>query len=309
MNCLLLLCLLLTKMAVMTDKRPRSCPVCGRPARYHAKYCPRCWPFCNSNKCNLPIHERVRALKEALDEKANGFRCHYSGVLLDLEDPDSPLYPVFDHIVPGEPRLVICSRLVNDMKKDLTGDEFRIVVPAISDFLEKGLPVGHDIIGFVCWPRRYDLPSATVLGKTPPSPKGCAVCEMKRHRYSLYCDLCRHFIFHKPEHVARVAAMKDGWDRQRGGFICHYTGVLLDRTNSKSPWYMVFDHRFPGNKGHLAVCAAWVNGMKTYLTEEQFRAILNALAGHFRDGAPVDGDLLDIGSYKMVLKSVGRVRN
>lgn len=70
--------------------------------------------------------------------------------------------------------------------------------------------------------------------------------------------------------------------------------------NPRSPWYLTFDHRFPGKKGNLAVCTAWINYMKTYLTEEQFRAILKELAEHFRNGAPFTGDALDIGSYKVV---------
>ena len=37
-------------------------------------------------------------------------------------DPDSPGYVTFDHIVPNEARLVVCARMIKEMKKDLTGD-------------------------------------------------------------------------------------------------------------------------------------------------------------------------------------------
>jgi hypothetical protein len=56
----------------------------------------------------------------------------------------------------------------------------------------------------------------------------------------------------------------------------------------------------------MVVCAAWVNYMKTYLTDEQFRVVLKALADHFRDGTPFDGGVLDAMSYKLALKSIGR---
>ena len=71
---------------------------------------------------------------------------------------------------------------------------------------------------------------------------------------------------------------------------------------------MTFDHRFPGKKGNLAVSAAWINYMKTYLTEEQFRAILKEMADHFRDGTPFDGGMVDVGGYKMARRKVSMRR-
>ena len=58
--------------------------------------------------------------------------------------------------------------------------------------------------------------------------------------------------------------------------------------------------------GFLAVCAAWINYMKTYLTEEQFRAILKEMADHFRYGTPFDGNALEVLSYKAVLMGLIR---
>lgn len=199
--------LLLTNVVISRVGTRRTCPVCDRPAKYHGKYCPVCWRFCNNRHPHLPISERIKALKEALDKDGKGFRCFYTGKLLAVDDPDGPWYLTFDHMTPGKKRIVVCARLINEMKKDLTGDEFRIVVPALSDHLEKGVSLDAGLIEFVCWPRRFEPPGPAMLRRTPPSLKGCAVCGMTRRRYSLYCDICRHFIFHKPEHVARVKAM------------------------------------------------------------------------------------------------------
>jgi hypothetical protein len=279
--------------AMAPNKGTRRCPVCGGETKPRFKYCPVCWPFCNNRHGNLPVGARITALIEARDKTAGGFRCFYSGILLDLTNSKSPIYLTFDHFDPRGKRLVVCARLINEMKKDLTGDEFRIAVPAISDYLEKGIPLKPDLIKFVCWPRRYDMPPQAPVGHTPPSPKGCKVCEMKRRPYSLYCNRCREFIWHRPEHVARSEAMAVAWDPVRQGFVCRYSGVLLDYFNKKSPWYLTFDHRFPGLKGNLVVCAAWINYMKTYLTDEQFRAVMKGLTNHFRDGKEFDRDLLN----------------
>jgi hypothetical protein len=50
-----------------------------------------------------------------------------------------------------------------------------------------------------------------------------------------------------------------------------------------------------------------MNGLKTYLTEDRFRVILKEISSHYYNGTPVDRDLLEFGSYKLVLKSVGRI--
>jgi hypothetical protein len=290
--------------AVAPAEGQRRCLVCGRPARPRYKYCPVCWEFCCNREHAVPVAERIRALRQALDQRTGRFRCYYTGAWLDVEDPNSPFYLTFDHIDPRGKRVVVCAKFLNDMKKDLTGDEFRKVVPALSDHLEKGIPFDPNIIDFVCWPRRFDVPRRMPMTRTPPSPKGCKVCQMKRRPYSLYCNRCRYFIWHKKEHVARSEAMAGGWDIVLQGFICKYSGLLLDYLNRTSPWYMTFDHRFPGKKGFMVVCAAWVNYMKTYLTDEQFRVVLKALADHFRDGTPFDTGVLDVRSYKAARKGL-----
>jgi hypothetical protein len=269
------------------------CPVCGREPRPRFKYCPVCWQFCGGAHKGIPAAIRAAALRKALDPTTGGFRCFYTGILLVLDDPGSPMYLSFDHIDPRKGRIVVCARLINEMKEDLTGDEFRTAVLAINDYLENGVPLKPDLIGFVCWPKRYDMAPQVPLGHTPPSPKGCKICQMKRRPYSTYCNRCRKFIQNKPERAARSEAMAVAWDIVRQGFVCRYSGVLLDYLNTQSPWYMTFDHRFPGKKGNLVVCAAWINYMKTSLTDEQFRAVLEALAHHFRDGTPFDKGVLE----------------
>jgi hypothetical protein len=279
--------------AVAPKGTTHRCPVCGREPRPRFKYCPVCWQFCGGSHKGIPAAVRARALRKAFDQRNGGFRCFYTGILLVLNDPRSHLYLTFDHIDPRKGRIVVCARLINEMKEDLTGDEFRIAVPAISDFLEKGIPLKPDLIRFVCWARRYDMPSQVPLVRTPPSPKGCKICQMTRRPYSNYCNRCLMFLYNKPERAARSEAMAVSWDIVRQGFVCRYSGVLLEYLNKHSPWYMTFDHRFPGKKGNLVACAAWINYMKTDLTDGQFRAVMKGLADHFREGKEFDRELLN----------------
>ena len=69
--------------------------------------------------------------------------------------------------------------------------------------------------------------------------------------------------------------------------ICEYTGILLDENDPNSPWYVSIDHRFPGKKGDLAVCARFVNTVKGTLTAKQFPKVMAALA-RMMDGEPFD---------------------
>jgi hypothetical protein len=91
--------------------------------------------------------------------------------------------------------------------------------------------------------------------------------------------------------------MKRAWNKERGGFVCFITGVLLELDDFHGPWYITFDHPTPGEKDRVEVEASWVNGMKTNLTESQFRAIIRELSRHFRTGAPFDVTVVDGGAW------------
>lgn len=74
--------------------------------------------------------------------RKNGYVCYYTGMRLDLEDPKSPWYLVFDHCTPQDPKkVVITSFLLNDMKSDLTENEFWYIIGQLADFRRKGTSV------------------------------------------------------------------------------------------------------------------------------------------------------------------------
>jgi hypothetical protein len=73
---------------------------------------------------------------------------------LDLDDPQSPWYLVFDHWIPRDPRkIVITSAVVNIMKSDLTEDEFWYFISQLANFHRYGTTVRKKKLAY--WLRPY----------------------------------------------------------------------------------------------------------------------------------------------------------
>jgi len=84
-----------------------------------------------------------------------GFACYYTGMLLDLDDPKSHWYLVFDHWMPRDPRkIVITSALLNEMKSDLTEEEFWYFIRQLANFYRKGSRVRKRKLAYWCRPYR-----------------------------------------------------------------------------------------------------------------------------------------------------------
>lgn len=70
------------------------------------------------------------------------FICNYTQMKLDLDNPKSFRYLVFDHYIPGDPhKIVLTSALINTMKTDLLEDEFKDAVCQLADHFRLGKPV------------------------------------------------------------------------------------------------------------------------------------------------------------------------
>ena len=93
--------------------------------------------------------------------------------------------------------------------------------------------------------------------RTPAKPRFCYICCDAVPPRRKYCARCYEYLDMQIETMARVLAMQAAWDPIAKGFRCYYTGVLLELYDLSSPWYITFDHRIPGKKGDLVVCAAW----------------------------------------------------
>ena len=124
-----------------------------------------------------------------------------------------------------------------------------------------------------------------------PNPiyKKCCVCQrLVFSNHSKYCTICsfvsvrmqiRHFSAQIQEAV---------WDYVRKyGYVCYYTGMTLDMTDTKSPWYCVFDHWIPHDDRKIVLTSSLINDMKTDMTEDEFWYMVTQLANYKRYGTKI----------------------
>lgn len=128
----------------------RQCPICGSPLHPLATYCKRCKKMLDrlDTRAKHDRKARVKALKQAWDGK--GFRCYYSGIRLVEDNHRDPRYLTFDHFIPRKENvIVVTASVINDMKSDMSDDEFRTVVLQLAKafgggkFNEKVLDLKH----------------------------------------------------------------------------------------------------------------------------------------------------------------------
>ena len=83
-------------------------------------------PLGGAEGSSIHTHEAAR--------KRNGaFRCHYTGVELNLDDPKHVRYREWEHATPDdENSVVLATALVNRMKCYLNADEFRVMVAELA---------------------------------------------------------------------------------------------------------------------------------------------------------------------------------
>ena len=80
---------------------------------------------------------RIQALRQAWD--GEGFRCYYSGVRLVEDNPKDPRYLTFDHRTPRlESDVVVSASVLNDMKSDMSEDEFKAMTIQLASRFEGG---------------------------------------------------------------------------------------------------------------------------------------------------------------------------
>jgi len=116
-----------------------ACEVCQEAAPPRATLCKRCRKLVNrvDTRGRANTQARIAALKRAWDGRA--FRCYYTGAALDDTDPSDPRYLSFDHTTPrkGED-VVAAARCINDMKSDMSEDEFRNIVIQLASRFQGG---------------------------------------------------------------------------------------------------------------------------------------------------------------------------
>jgi hypothetical protein len=130
----------MSKRLKTSPLKGKKCIVCGRSVRLpKAEYCAYCYDICLRMSWDRFPPEAVESVWDYI--RTYDYVCHYTKMPLDMDDPKSPWYCVFDHWIPQDSsRIVLTSSLINDMKSDLTEDEFWDTVFQLADFKRKGKP-------------------------------------------------------------------------------------------------------------------------------------------------------------------------
>jgi hypothetical protein len=135
-------------------------------------------------------------------------------------------------------------------------------------------------------------------------PAKCVVCDdILRNSLAKYCRRCGNIIRRvdtrgKADVAARIKALQKSWDKESESFRCFYSGIRLVDDNPKHPRYITFDHLTPRKEGEPVMTAAIIYDMKSDLSVDEFKTIINQLARHFEDGALVDEDIFNLKHYK-----------
>ena len=261
-----------------------KCFVCPHETVGESIYCARCRPLIDGFADQAA---RALVLQEAYDPASDSFICYYSGASLDDANPKSAWYVTIDHRTPGKAETrVVAAAWVNRMKSEMDEGEFRIAIPLIARCFD-GEALDISKLTFKYWNKQV----AEAASRGPMSralgPSYCPVCDKRADPY-IYCPRCRRLIFSHPTgHRILARALKAAYDKITDTFRCHYTNIVLEVSDGRSPLFVNYDHRIPRKKGDLVVCAAFINAMKNSMSDVEFRAAVRELARHF-GGAPFD---------------------
>ncbi len=269
------------------------CCVCGKETGSQERHCDRC--------ASLIQHKdrikRRHALQKAYDSSADGFRCHWCGVLLEEEDYTDPFHLCFDHFFPVKSsELVASSEIFNKMKYELGPEEFHKAIKELAAH-RAGKPFDKDVVEFRYWGLKAPSPSEVDEALHPYEitkvvVDECAICGRPPRKWSKFCPRCRRFVrMHRHAYHHNVKAMKEAYSEDEDAFICHYTGVKLD-DESRSPWFLSFDHAVPGDEGTIVVAAYWINQMKNALNGEEFWKVVGEYDRYLREGGEFDRDVV-----------------
>ena len=225
-----------------------------------------------------------------------GYVCYYTGMALDTDNEHSPWYCVIDHWIPhNKLKVVITSSLLNDMKSDLSEEEFWCFVRLLADHKRKHTAVAK--INLAYWDRDYRHknkrcpaidPTLSISNPIAHSKK-CCICSapVYSNRFK-YCPTCSAFSARMRQRRLPSETVEAIWDYVRkNGYTCYYTGMPLEMSNSRSPWYCDFDHWIPCDSSRVVLTSALLNEMKSDLTEKEFWYYILQLDNFKRKHTPI----------------------
>ncbi len=274
-------------MSKVFKKRGKRCCICGKPVfSIHSMYCHTHARLAYRMKERRFPPEAVEGVWNYL--RANGDRCFYTKLPLEMEDIRSPWFCVFDHLIPLDPRkIVLTCALINEMKSALSVKEFWYYVQQLADYIDNGKKIKKIKLAYwrqsVLSEKRGHVPAAfdVMRGRG----KKCCLCGRPVFNVrSKYCLRCSHFVHRLEMQGFDKRVVEDILDHVRThGFTCFYTGMPLDMANDRSPWYGVFDYLTPGDPSKVVLTSALFNEMKSDLSIKEFWYYIRQLANYKRN--------------------------
>ena len=131
----------------------KKCEICGNDLHPLAQYCKRCKKLIDRVDMRKKPNKmaRVQALKQAWDGK--DFRCYYTGIRLVEGNYKDPRYITFDHRIPRqEDDIVVACAVLNDMKSDMSENEFRAMVLQLAEYFKRGI-FDQNVMNLKYWKR------------------------------------------------------------------------------------------------------------------------------------------------------------
>jgi hypothetical protein len=126
-----------------------DCRVCGRqsvPWSYLCRSCRRLRDRVEQQKDatsrgrKVNIGARRKALYDQWDSEIGAFRCYYTHIPL-TDEQGSPRYATWEHRNPSdETSVVLVANIISRMKSDLTENQFRAMVAALSRHFDDSEP-------------------------------------------------------------------------------------------------------------------------------------------------------------------------
>jgi len=118
-----------------------KCCICDKPVRSkNSRYCVQCGCIRDRLQCEHLGPEADRAIWDYV--RQHRYHCFYTNVPLDMDDYNSPWYLSFDHRTPGNRKeVVLTCVLINEMKTDLTEEEFWYYIFQLDNYKKKGTKV------------------------------------------------------------------------------------------------------------------------------------------------------------------------
>lgn len=275
--------------------RHKMCCICGKPVFIvRSRYCPTCSRFAFRMKARQYPPKVVKTIWEYV--RRYGYICYYTGMALDMEDPHSPWFCVFDHWAPHDSRkIVITSSLINGMKSDLSEGEFWYYAKALANFKRKHIKIKKKKPAY--WDHNYAfLENETEAFLDPPAyPMArsgtCGICGKRlANKLFTYCPRCAKIVYrlrHESQHLPPDTIEDTINYIRKNGFTCYYTGMALNMTDPTSPWYCFLNHWRPGDLGKIVITSALLNVMKADLTEDEFWYYIQALADYKEKGKKI----------------------